>query len=98
MIGVLNFLRLPFSLLGLHISMGPGHFLALRIGGDLVEVSGSGRTGGESDSTTMVVHRGVPREPHFPLGKGKDKISEIQFPSGSEYLRAAIHNAEAVGD
>ena len=77
--------------------MGPGHFLALRIGGDPVEVSGLGRTGGESDSTTMVVHRGVLGEPHFPLGKGKDKISEIQFPSGSEYLRAAIHNAEAVG-
>ena len=35
--------------------------------------------------------------PLSPLGKGKGKISEIRYPSGSEYLRVAIHNAEAVG-
>ena len=38
-----------------------------------------------------------PREPSSPLGKGKGKISEIRYPSGSEYLRAAIQNVEAVG-
>ena len=37
--------------------MGPGRFLALRIGGDPAEVSNSGQTSGESDSTVMVVHR-----------------------------------------
>ena len=37
--------------------MGPGRFLALRIGGDTAEVSDSGQTSGESDSTVMVVHR-----------------------------------------
>ena len=29
--------------------------------------------------------------------KGKDKINEIRYPSGSEYLRATIQNAEVVG-
>ena len=48
-----------FFLLGLHISMGPGRFLILRIGSDPVEVSGSGRTGGEPDFFAMVVHRGA---------------------------------------
>ena len=66
----------PF-LLGLHISMGPGRFPVLCIGSDPAKVSSSGQTGGESDSTAMVVHRGVPGEPPFPLGKGKGKISEI---------------------
>ena len=55
--------------------------------------------GGESDGLAMVVHRGVPGEPHFPLGngKGKGKISEIRYPSGPEYLRSVIQNAEVVG-
>ena len=74
--------------------MGPDRFPVLRIGSDPTEVSGLGRTGGESDGLAVVVHRGVPREPPLPLGKGKGKISEIQYPSGSEYLRAAIQNAE----
>ena len=44
----------------------------------------------------MVVYQVAPEEPPFPLGKGKGKINEIQYPSGSEYLRAAIQIAEAV--
>ena len=44
----------------------------------------------------MVVHWAAPGEPHFPLDKGKGKINEIWYPSSSEYLRAAIQNAEAV--
>ena len=44
-----------------------------------------------------MVHQVASEESHFPLGKGKGKINEIQYPSGSEYLRAAIQNAEAVG-
>ena len=57
--------------------MGPGRSPVLRIGSNPAEVSGSGRTGGESDNLVMVVHRVVPGEPPFPLGKGKGKISEI---------------------
>ena len=91
-----SFSSIPFFffLLGLHISMGLDRFPVLRIGSDPTEVSDLGRTGGESDGLAVVVHRGVPREPPLPLGKGKGKISEIQYPSGSEYLRAAIQNAE----
>ena len=32
-----------------------------------------------------------------PLGKGKEKISEIRYPCGSEYLRADVRYANAVG-
>ena len=67
----------------------------LRIGSNPTEASSLGRTGGESDSLALVVHRVAPEEPPFPLGKGK--INEIRYPSGFEYLRAAIQNAEAVG-
>ena len=45
----------------------------------------------------MVVYWVAPGEPPFPLDKGKGKINEIRYPSGSEYLRAAIQNAEAMG-
>ena len=45
----------------------------------------------------MVVHRAAPGEPPFPLNKGKGKINEIRYPSGSEFLRATIQNIEAVG-
>ena len=77
--------------------MGPGRSSVLLIGSNPTETSGSGQTGGESDSLAVVVHRAAPGEPPFPLGKGKGKISEIWYPSGFEYLRVAIHNAEAVG-
>ena len=45
----------------------------------------------------MVVHRAAPRERPFPLDNGKGKLNEIHLLSGSEYLRAAIQNAEAIG-
>ena len=32
-----------------------------------------------------------------PLGKGKGKISEIRYPGGSEYLRAVVRYADAMG-
>ena len=77
--------------------MGPGRSSVLRIRSNSTEASGSGRTGGESDSLAVVVHQVTPGEPPFPSGKGKGKISEIRYPSGSKYLRAAIHNVEVVG-
>ena len=77
--------------------MGPGCSSILRIGSNLIEASSSGRTDRGNDSLVVVVHRAASGEPPFPLDKGKGKINEIQYPSGSEYLRAAIQNAEAVG-
>ena len=81
----------------LHISMGPSRSSVLCIGSDSIEASSSGRTGGESYSLVVVVHRVTPREPTFPFDKGKGKISEIRYPSGFEYLRATIQNVVAVG-
>ena len=76
--------------------MGPGRSSVLRIGSNPAEASSSGRTRGD-DSLAVAVHRAAPREPPSPLDKGKVKINEIRYPSGSEYLRAAIQNAEAMG-
>ena len=95
-IGVLHFLLL-FYFLALRISMGPGRSFVLHIGSNPAEASSSGRTGGESDSLVVVVHQVALGEPPFPLDKGKGKINEIRYPSGSEYLTPAIQNAEAVG-
>ena len=77
--------------------MGPGRSSVLRIESNPVEASSLGRTGGESDSLVVVVHRVAPGEPPFPLDKGKGKINEIRYPNGFEYLRATIHNVEVVG-
>ena len=77
--------------------MGPGCSSVLRIGSNSAEASSSRRIDGGKDSLAMVVHRAAPGEPPFPLDKGKGKINEIQYPSGSEYLRAALQNAEVVG-
>ena len=73
--------------------MGHGRTSVLRIGSNSTEASGSRQMSGESDSLVVVVHQVAPREPPSPLGKGKGgkgKISEIRYPSGSEYLRVAI--------
>ena len=77
--------------------MGPSRSSVLRIGSNPVEASSSGRTDGGYDILAMVVHRAAPGERPFPLDKGKDKLNEIRLPSGSEYLRAAIQNAEVMG-
>ena len=79
------------------IPMGLGRSSSLRIGGDSSVVSGSGRTGGESDRLAVVALRDASGEPPFPLGKGKDKIDEIKFPVGSEYLWSVVQNALVVG-
>ena len=79
-----------FSFLALGISMGPGRSSVLRIGCNPTEASSSGRTGGESNSLAVVVHRVAPGEPPIPLDKGKGKINKTRYPRGSEYVRAAI--------
>ena len=98
LVGVLHyFFDFLFPCSALHIFMGLSRSSVLHIGSNSTEVSGSGRTGGESDSLAVVVHRVALGELPSPLDKGKGKISEIRYLSGSEYLRAAIQNAEAVG-
>ena len=77
--------------------MGPGRSFSLRIGGDPSAVSGSGQTGGESNRLAVVVLQDAPGEPHSALDKGKDKIDEIKYLVGSEYLKSTVQNALAVG-
>ena len=77
--------------------MGLGRSSSLRIGGESLVVSGSGRTGCASDRSARVDLRDAPREPPFPLNKGKGRIDEIKYPGGSEYLRSAVQNALGVG-
>ena len=58
LVGVLHyFFDFLFPYLALHISMGPSRSSVLRIGSNSTEESSSGRTGGESDSLAVVVHR-----------------------------------------
>ena len=57
----------------------------------------SGQTGGGPGVPAAVVI-GVLPVGYLPLpGKGKEKIREIRYPDGSEYLRAAVRYAKAVG-
>ena len=77
--------------------MCQGRSSSLCIGGDSSVVSGSGWTGGASDSLNGVVLRNAQREPPFPLDKGKGRIDEIKYPQGLEYLKSAVQNALAVG-
>ena len=60
-------------------------------------VSGSRRTGGESDRLAVVALRDAPGEPPLPLGKGKGKIDEIKYHVWSEYLKSVVQNALAEG-
>ena len=54
--------------------MGLGRSSSLSIRGDSSAVVGSGRTGSSPDRSVGVDLRDAPREPHFPLNKGKGRI------------------------
>ena len=88
---------LPYTCPIMRTSSRPNRSSGLRIGGRPAEESESGRTDGGSGSLAIVVNR-VPQVDHLSLfGKGKGKISEIRYPSGSEYLKAAVKYADFVG-
>ena len=70
--------------------MGPGRSSSSRIGGDSSVAAGSGWTGGTFDRSAGVDLRDSPREPPFPLNKGKGRIDEIKYPGGSKYLKSAV--------
>ena len=78
-------------------SYGPNHYSGLCIGGRPGEESESRRTSGGSSSLVDVVDGAPPMGHPSPPSKGKGKISEIRYPSGSEYLRAAVKYADALG-
>ena len=71
--------------------------LGLQIEGRSAEESMSGRNGGGLGGPVAAVVGVLPVGYLPPPGKGKGKISEIRYPGGSEYLRAAVRYANAVG-
>ena len=72
-------------------------FVGLLIERRPAEESKSRRTGGGLGSPADVVAGVLPVGYPPPPGKGKGKISEIRYPCGSEYLRAIVRYADAMG-
>ena len=93
---VVLFVLFPHRLV-MRASSGSSHSIGLRIEGRPAEEPKSGQTSGGLGSPTAVVV-GVLPVGYLPLpSKGKGKISEIRYPGGSEYLRAAMRYANSVG-
>ena len=88
---------LPFPLLTMRTPLGLNRPLVLRIGGSSAEEPDLGQTGEGSSRPAIVVDWVTLTGPPSPFGKGKSKVSEIRYPSGSDYLRATVQNVEAVG-
>ena len=74
----------------MHASVG------LCIEGRSADESTSRQNGGGLDGLVIVVAGVLPVGYLPPPGKGKGKISEIRYPSGSNYLRVAVRYADAV--
>ena len=78
-------------------SSRPNRPSGLHIGSRPAKESKSRQTGGGSGSLAVVADRAPPTgHPSLP-GKGKGKVSEIRYPNGSEYLRAAVKYVDVVG-
>ena len=75
----------------------PSRPSSLRIEGSSTEGLDLGQIEGGSGHPTIVVDQVPLASPHSPHGEGKGKVSEIKYPGGSAYLRAAVQNAEVVG-
>ena len=89
--------NLPYTCPIMCMSFGPNRSSGPRIEGRPAEESESRRTDGGSDSLAIMVDRAPPADHPSSSGKGKGKISEIRYPSGFEYLKAAVKYANAVG-
>ena len=78
-------------------SSGPNFSSGMRIGGSSTEEPDLGQISEGFDRLAIVVDQVPLAGPPSPSGKGKSKDSEIRYPGDSDYLRAAMQNAEAVG-
>ena len=88
---------LPFPRLTMRTPLGLNCPLVLCIGGNSAKELDLGKTGEASDRPVSVVNLVPLAGPPSPSGKGKSKVNEIRYPSASDYLRAAVQNAEVVG-
>ena len=88
---------LPYSCPIMRTSSGHNRSYGLRIGGSSTNEPGLGQIGEGSGHQAFVVNRVSPTGPPSSSGKGKNKVNEIRYPGGSDYLRATVQNAEAVG-
>ena len=88
---------LPYTCLIMRTSSGPNRSSGVRLGGRPAEESEPRRTDSGSGSLAAVVDRAPPSDHPYPSDKGKRKISEIRYPSGSEYLKATMKYADVVG-
>ena len=89
---VLSLLRLV-----MRASSRSSRSISLRIEERSAKEPESGQTGGGLGSFAAMVARVHPIG-YLPLpDKGKGKISEIRYPCGSEYLRATVRYADAIG-
>ena len=77
--------------------MGLGRSSSLRIGGDSSVVASPGRTRGAPDRSASVELRNAPGGLPLPLDKGKGRVSLIEYPGGSDYLKFAVQHAITVG-
>ena len=77
--------------------MGPGRSPSLSIGGDSSVVASFGRTRGTPDRSAAVELRNAPRALPLPLDKGKGRVSLIEYPGGSDYLKFAVQHAITIG-
>ena len=81
----------------MHSSSGSSRSTGLHIGGRPAEGSEFEYVGGGSCGLLVAVVR-APLVGHPPLpGKGKERISEIRYPIGLEYLRVAVRCSDVVG-
>ena len=71
--------------------------VSLHIEGRPAKDSKSARPSGELSSPAVVVARVIPMGYLPPPCKGKEKISEIRYRCGSEYLRVVVRYADAIG-
>ena len=78
-------------------SSRPNRYSSLHKRGRPAEESESRRTSGGSGSRAAVVDRAPPADHPSASCKGKGKISEIRYPSGYKYLKAAVKYADALG-
>ena len=88
---------LPYSCPIMRTSFGPNCSSGLHIGGSSIEEPDLGQIGEGSGRPALVVDSVPLAGPPSPSGKGKSKVSKIRNPGGSNYLRAVVQNAEAVG-